>query len=114
MEQSSLPPNSDPDQKSKLSSGRNGDARVNDSRETGNQRMIADRLLAALSSGNLDHLARAREAFLQQSPTAQNNEAPAEKPRQAKAHVPPAIPESVARLAVDLEDVLERRSAPRT
>src|SRR5712692_11790316 len=30
------------------------------------RRMIADRLLAALATGNLEHLERAREAFLNQ------------------------------------------------
>src|SRR5262245_47853352 len=34
--------------------------------DSANQHMIADRLLAALASGNLDNLAQARQAFLKE------------------------------------------------
>src|SRR5215813_3032526 len=113
MEQSSLqPPNSDPDQKSKISSGKNGDPETIDPKDSGNPRVIADRLLAALASGNLDHLAQAREAFLKQAPTARKRETFAETSRPAKetritqdfsVEIPPA-----------LETLLERRAKPRT
>src|SRR4029453_13512975 len=79
MEQSSLqPPDSDPDQKHNLP-GKNGNAV--DSKDPNNQRMIADRLLAALASGNLDHLAQAREAFLKEAPAAKKKEPAPERSR---------------------------------
>ena len=79
MEQSSShPPNSDPDQKRNLP-GKNGDAV--DSKDPANQRMIADRLLAALASGNLDHLAQAREAFLKDAPAAKKKQPTQERSR---------------------------------
>src|ERR1700743_657997 len=43
------------------------------------QQLVADQLLAALASGNLDHLAQAREAYLKQSPEP-HTEAPQPKP----------------------------------
>ena len=64
MEQSSSqPPNIGPD-KSTAPRGRNGNSGPNDSRGPSSQRMVADRLMAALASGNLEHLAQARRAFL--------------------------------------------------
>src|SRR5262245_56491880 len=91
---SSQPPKSDPEQSNNLSSRRNGDA-PSDAKESANQRMIADRLMAALASGNLDHLAQARQAFLKEAPAAKRQE-PASTPpaRSARlAAVPNSSPE---------------------
>ena len=60
---SSQPPKFDPDMNS-APSGRNGDSGANDAQDPSSQRMIADRLTAALASGNLEYLANARQAFL--------------------------------------------------
>src|SRR4029077_19107436 len=65
MEQSSSrPPRFDPQQES-APSGRGSDSEA-DAKDESSQRMIADRLMAALASGNLEHLAHARQAFLKQ------------------------------------------------
>jgi len=64
MEQSSSqPPNFGPDN-STAARGRNGNARPSDSKDPSSRRMVADELMAALASGNLEHLAQARQAFL--------------------------------------------------
>src|SRR5882762_6684760 len=69
MEQSSSqPPNFGPD-KSTSPRGRNGNAGPRDSKDPSSQRMVADRLMAALASGNLEHLAQARQAFLNEGDT---------------------------------------------
>ena len=60
---SSQPPKFDLD-KNSAPGGRNGDSGTNDANDASSQRMVADRLMAALASGNLDHLAHARQAFL--------------------------------------------------
>ena len=71
MEQSSSqPPNFDPD-KSTAPRRRNGNAGPNDAHGPSSQRMVADELMAALASGNLDHLAQARQAFLNEGDPAQ-------------------------------------------
>src|SRR5215510_15273754 len=71
MEQSSLQSsNSPPNQKNRRDT--NGDDV--EAKELADQRTIADRLLAALAGGNLDHLARAREAYLQQPSTVTNRD----------------------------------------
>src|SRR5215468_9609211 len=62
MEQSSLSSNSPPETKHNRDT--NGDDV--DAKELAEQRNIADRLVAALAGGNLDHLARGREAYLNQ------------------------------------------------
>src|SRR5436853_494308 len=92
--------------------GRNGEAGRIDSNDVNNQRMVADRLLAALASGNLEHLAKARQAFLKQVPGDKNKEV---HPRSSNAPTPmkpiePATKETPS----DLEASLERRTAPRT
>src|SRR5882762_5024684 len=64
MEQSSSqPPNFGPD-KSTSPRGRNGNAGPRDSKDPSSRRMVADELMAALASGNLEHLAQARQTFL--------------------------------------------------
>src|ERR1043166_5048052 len=91
-----------------------------DHKDSGNQRMVADRLLAALASGNLDHLAQAREAFLKESPPsrkpaasvpARETTAPVRRERIAKE---PPVDNSDFAVPTDLEARLERRAAPRT
>src|SRR5437016_14454536 len=66
MEQSSKPPafDSDPIGNSARSVNANGSDDHNL-----NEQAIADRLLAALSDGNLVHLEAARKAFVRQQPT---------------------------------------------
>src|SRR5215831_6104161 len=65
MEQSSSgSTNSDPKKINNSDSDR--EARSADAYEAPYQRMVADRLLAALASGNLEHLAQARRAFIKQ------------------------------------------------
>src|SRR5882672_1534813 len=64
MDQSSMPPKSDADQISKSPVGRNGDADAKDAADASSQRMVADRLLAALSGGNLESLAKHGRLFL--------------------------------------------------
>ena len=110
MEQSSYPPNSDPDQKRNL--GKNGDSAK--SKDPANQRMIADRLLAALANGNLDHLAQAREAFLKEAPAPRKKEPAPPKPGPAKDRVPEARKEVVREAAPDLASLLDRRTASRS
>jgi len=93
--------------------GRNGDAGRIDSNDPANQRMVADRLLAALASGNLEHLAQARQAFIK-SPGDQKKESQRE-PLQSTAPVATSVPRrSPAEDTADLAAALERRSAPRT
>src|SRR2546425_3119381 len=94
------------------SAGENNDTRPADANDVNNQRMVADRLLAALASGNLEHLAKARQAFLKQVPGDKNKEV---HPRSSNAPTPmkpiePATKETPS----DLEASLERRTAPRT
>jgi len=72
MEQSSSkPPNFDADPIGNLprSVSPNGSTGADDNDL--NERLIADRLLAALSGGNLVHLEDARKAFVKQEPTEQ-------------------------------------------
>ncbi|MGZ8846203.1 MAG: hypothetical protein ACXW3C_07040, partial [Pyrinomonadaceae bacterium] len=119
MEQSTSPPKLDPEHPGNSSSGRNGDLSI-ESKDSANQRMIADRLMAALASGNLDHLAQAREAFLKQPPPAKKRERASEPATQAKdrAPVPTRAAETRKEIArdkpEDLEALLERRTTPRT
>src|SRR6478735_704423 len=63
MEQSSLGSTTSESEKS------NGSVREHkpDMDKSADPQLMADQLLAALASGNLDHLAQAREAFLKQS-----------------------------------------------
>src|SRR5258706_4609121 len=69
MEQSSSqPPGFDPD-KNGVPRGRNGSSGTNDVKDPSSQRMVADQLMAALASGNLEHLADARQAFLNEGRT---------------------------------------------
>src|SRR6266853_4254721 len=69
MEQSSSqPPKFDPD-KNGVPRGRNGNSGTNDVQDPSSQQMVADQLMAALASGNLDHLADARQAFLNEGRT---------------------------------------------
>src|SRR3977135_1349636 len=90
MEQSSSqPPNFHPD-KSPTPRRRNGDSGFGDAKDPSSRRMIADQLMAALASGNLEHLADAREAFLNEGHSGS-------EPRPA-----------------DLEVPVERRSRART
>src|ERR1051325_9416238 len=98
------------------SEGKRSKSPATDSKEPANQRMIADRLLAALASGNLDNLAQARQAFLKQAPVPAHTEA-------APSHQSPAQVEespvdftkyAAKRAPLDLEAQLERRSTPRT
>src|SRR3979490_259510 len=62
---SSQPPNFHPD-KSHTPRRRNGDSGFGDAKDPSSRRMVADQLMAALASGNLEHLADARQAFLNQ------------------------------------------------
>src|SRR3954465_10207645 len=72
--------------------------------DTSDQRQAADRLLAALASGNLDHLAQAREAFLGHPP------AEGKKEPRPRCSDPPAESFSVP---ADLSASLEHRAGPR-
>src|SRR6478736_4817810 len=65
--------------------------------------VMADQLLAALASGNLDHLAQAREAFLKQS--SDSPKAAAEPKVSSHASAP--------QRSADLEASLERPAKPR-
>src|SRR6476661_2852313 len=73
--------------------------------KAGDQQLVADQLLAALASGNLDHLAQAREAYLKQS-TEPRREAPQPKPTTE----PPATART---RPADFEGSLERPTTPR-
>ena len=95
MDSSSRPARFDPNQTSALS-GR-GDSETNGANDTSSQRMVADRLTAALASGNLELLAHARKAFLQQD-GAEVQRSPAE----------------VKQFPADLGAQLERRSSARS
>src|ERR1051325_4908374 len=72
--------------------------------KSADSQMVADQLMAALASGNLDHLAQAREAFLKRSPAAP------EEPARSKVSSEPA---PTINRTVDLEASLERRTKPR-
>src|SRR5438105_13245218 len=95
-------------------SGRNGDARGIDPNDSANQRMIADRLLAALASGNLENLAQARRAFIKETPVQTSKDITLKKPKLVK-NAAPTKPDNVIAFEPpsDLEAQLERRTAPR-
>ena len=87
-----------------------GEAR-SDAQEQPTQRMVADRLMAALANGNLDHLAQARRAFLKQ-PAAHRHLEPRPSSSVTASQGdeiigPPNHPPA------DLAASLERRSGPR-
>src|SRR5947207_3217372 len=85
-----------------------------DSDDPANQRMVADRLLAALASGNLEHLAQARQAFIKQSPIERKKDSQ-RAPSQASAPVRTSAPQpSSAEKTADLAAALERRMVART
>ncbi|HEX3227847.1 MAG TPA: hypothetical protein VHQ95_02715, partial [Pyrinomonadaceae bacterium] len=107
---SSYPPNSDPDRKRNLP-GKNGNA---ESKDPANQRMIADRLLAALANGNLDHLAQAREAFLKEAPAPTKKDPAPSKSKPVKERVVESRKEVVREAAPDLASLLDRRVTPRS
>src|SRR6185369_1142242 len=99
MEQSSLGSTTSESENS------NGSVREHkpDMDKSADPQLMADQLLAALASGNLDHLAQAREAFLKQS---------SDRPKPAaetKVSSPPPAPH----LPADLEASLERPTQPR-
>src|SRR5438552_537542 len=118
MESSPQAPKFDAD-KGRAPRGRNGNGGTNDARDPSSQRMVADRLMAALASGNLEHLAQARQAFLNEGP--QPNQSPGEVEPQlersssARAFEPAAVAgndlraEEEALKQAELE--LERRRA---
>jgi hypothetical protein len=87
---SSEPPKFDADQIGKSPRGSNGAADSNDANEASSQRMVADRLLAALSGGNLEHLAKARQAFLKQDSADSRQDDVATKQRPANVREFPA------------------------
>src|SRR6266576_1443660 len=68
MEQSPL--GSTPSETEKINTHESASARSAED-NLSDQREVADRLLAALASGNLEHLTQAREAFLAHSPAPQ-------------------------------------------
>src|SRR6185369_10305733 len=68
------------------------------------QRLVADRLMAALASGNLDHLAQARAEFLKSS-----SAAPKEVPQSRLSSESPA---PVRQHPVNLAASIEHRAAP--
>ena len=114
MEQSSSGSTKENKQINDAASGRNGDAGRIDSNDPANQRMVADRLLAALASGNLEHLAQARQAFIKQSPVEKKKDS-ARAASQTTAPVRMNVPhQSSAEEAADLAAALERRTATRT
>src|SRR6266571_940663 len=114
MEQSSSGSTNSDDRPIKDSpSGRNGDARAIDPNDSANQRMIADRLLAALASGNLDNLAQARKAFIKEPPVETPKQRPPKKPTLVKTASPKPTNVVAFEPPADLEAQLERRSAPR-
>src|ERR1051325_3024790 len=67
MEQPTSGSTNQEDKQTGKSANRRNDVLASD-QDSSNQRMVADRLLAALANGNLDNLAQAREAFLKQAP----------------------------------------------
>src|SRR5215831_9428331 len=106
MEQSPL--GSTPSESEKLNRPE-GPREDDDPAKPADRRMVADQLLAALASGNLDHLAQAREAFLNQPAT--KSPTPTQPPR---PH-PPAPPEDPNQgTPVEVAASLEHRPAPRT
>src|SRR5437762_5113910 len=72
--------------------------------EPADQRLVADRLLAALASGNLEHLAEAREEFLKSS-----SRPPKEAPH-SRLSSEPSSPAS--QQPVNLAASIEHRTAP--
>src|SRR5882672_5206233 len=62
---SSQPPNFHSDN-NQAPRGRNGHSDSGDLKDSASSRMVADQLMAALATGNLEHLADARQAFLNQ------------------------------------------------
>ena len=86
---SSQPPKFDPE-KNNLPSGQNGSSGKNGANDPSGRRMVADHLMAALASGNLENLAHARQAFLNEG------------------HAAPSQPRA------DLEAQLERRTKARS
>src|SRR5258708_26263715 len=120
MEQSSSQPPKFYLDKNDTPRGRNGDSGPDAVKDPSSQRMVADQLMAALASGNLEHLADARQAFLNEghagSPqSAANLEAQPERRSRARGfeHVSAANEElraeEEALRHADLE--LERRRA---
>jgi hypothetical protein len=108
MEQSSSgSTNSDPNKIN--NSAAEGDVRSSEAHEPPNQRMVADRLLAALTSGNLEHLSQARRAFLKQPPADRKREPrpPSSMPSPADEMVP------AKHTAADVTGSVERGSASR-
>jgi len=85
-----------------------GEAR-SDAQEQPAQRMVADRLMAALASGNLDHLAQARRAFLKQPPAHRKQEIRPSSSATPRDEIMPPPKHAPA----DLAAPLERRSGPR-
>src|SRR2546430_12405395 len=114
MEQSSSGSTKENKQINDAGRGRNGDPGRIDSNDPANQRMVADRLLAALASGNLEHLAQARQAFIKQSPAEKKKDSQRE-PLQTTAPVHTNMPQqSAAEETADLAAALERRTSTRT
>src|SRR6266404_8426340 len=115
MEQSSSGSTNSEDKPIKDSpSGRNGDARGIDPNDSANQRMIADRLLAALASGNLENLAQARRAFIKEAPVQTSKQTTPKKPKLVKKAAPTKPDNVIAfETPADLEAQLERRTASR-
>jgi hypothetical protein len=93
-------------------SGKNGDSA--ESKDPANQRLIADRLLAALANGNLDHLAQARKAFLKEAPAPKKKEPAPAKSRPVQERVLETRKEVVREAAPDLASLLDRRTTPRS
>src|SRR5689334_334092 len=101
--------NTDPKQLN--ASGNAIDVPAADADDVSNQRMVADRLLAALASGNLEHLAQARQAFLKEAPGEKQTHA---HPRRSTAAPIEPVERSERDALADLEALLERRTTPRT
>src|SRR6478735_7354610 len=74
MDQSPSQPSSFEPDKNGTRSGRNGHGVSNDTKDASDHRMVADQLMAALSSGDLQHLAEARKAFLNEPSTGSQRE----------------------------------------
>src|ERR1044071_8293123 len=101
MEQSRL--GSTTSESENMNSGAN--ERKAEQEKSADQQLVADQLMAALASGNLDHLAQAREAFLKKSPA----EPKAARQTTISSEPPAPVSDRVA----DLELSLERRATPR-
>src|SRR5215471_11262667 len=102
MEQSPLGSTPSESEKLKRPEGLHED---DDPVKSADRRMVADQLLAALASGNLDHLAQAREKFLHQPATKLTSQ-PSPRPP-APAH------DSITQSNPELTASLERRSTAR-